>query len=87
MYLPVSLKWEPTHLIGTFQNITKEQNLIHKLELSVAKFSIFQVLMMLSSLLTRQRIITNCNSRTHELSGYDISELLCLHNSEIFQLI
>jgi TfoX/Sxy family transcriptional regulator of competence genes len=39
--------------------------------------------MMLSSLLTRQRVITNCNARTHELSDYDISELLCLHNSEL----
>ena len=47
---------EPTHLIGAFQDITKEQNLIHKLELSVAKFSsIFSSTNDAISLLTRQR--------------------------------
>jgi hypothetical protein len=32
MYLPGPIEnGEPTHLINTFQNIRKEQNLIHKL--------------------------------------------------------
>jgi PAS domain S-box-containing protein len=79
---------EPTHLIGTFQDITKEQNLIHKLELSVAKFSsIFSsandAIIIIDS---ATGIITDCNARTHELSGYDASELLGLHNLELFPI-
>jgi len=77
---------EPTHLIGTFQDITKEQNLIHKLELSVEKFSsIFSsandAIIIIDS---ATGIITDCNARSYELSGYDCSELLGLHNSELF---
>lgn len=77
---------EPAHLIGTFQDITKEQNLIHKLELSVEKFSsIFSsandAIIIIDS---TTGIITDCNARSYELSGYDSSELLGLHNSELF---
>ncbi|WP_339921644.1 PAS domain-containing protein [uncultured Flavobacterium sp.] len=79
---------EPIHLIGTFQDITKEQNLIHKLELSVEKFSsIFSsandaIIIIDSS----TGIITDCNSRVYELTGYDPAELLGLHNSELFPI-
>jgi PAS domain S-box-containing protein len=79
---------KPIHLIGTFQDITKEQNLIHKLELSVEKFSsIFSsandaIIIIDSS----TGIITDCNSRVYELTGYDPAELLGLHNSELFPI-
>lgn len=79
---------KPTHLIGTFQDITKEQNLIHKLELSVEKFSsIFSsandaIIIIDSS----TGIITDCNSRVYELTGYDPAKLLGLHNSELFPI-
>jgi PAS domain S-box-containing protein len=75
-----------TRIFGSFHDITKEQNLINKLELSVEKFSsVFSsandaIIIIDSS----TGIITDCNSRFNELTGYDCSELCGLHNSELF---
>lgn len=77
-----------TRLLGTFQDITKEQNLIKKLELSVEKFSsVFSsandAIIIINS---ATGIISDCNARSYELTGYGPSELLGLHNSELFPL-
>ena len=75
-------------LLGSFQDITKEQNLINELELSVKKFSsIFSsandaIIIIDSS----TGIITDCNSRTYELTGYNHSELIGSHNSKLFPI-
>ena len=73
-------------LLGTFQDITKEQNLINELELSVKKFSsVFSsandsiIIIDFST-----GIITDCNSRAYELTGYKSHELLNRHNSKLF---
>ncbi|SDX26831.1 PAS domain-containing sensor histidine kinase [Flavobacterium degerlachei] len=75
-------------LLGTFQDITKEQNLIKKLELSVEKFSsVFSsandAIIIINS---ATGIISDCNTRSYELTGYGPSELLGLHNSELFPI-
>ncbi|EIA08248.1 PAS domain S-box protein [Flavobacterium frigoris] len=77
-----------TRLLGTFQDITKEQNLIKKLELSVEKFSsVFSsandAIIIINS---ATGIISDCNTRSYELTGYSPSELLGLHNSELFPI-
>lgn len=77
-----------TRLLGTFQDITKEQNLINELELSVEKFSsVFSsandAIIIINS---ATGIISDCNSRSYELTGYSSSELLGLHNSELFPI-
>jgi PAS domain S-box-containing protein len=79
---------KPYKLIGTFQDITKEQNLINELELNVEKFSsIFSsandAIIIID---TSNGIITDCNPRTTALSGYKCSDLMGLHNSELFPL-
>lgn len=79
-------KGKPRRLLGTFQDITKEQNLINEMQLSVEKFSsifssandaifIFDI---------ANGHITDCNPRTSELTEYTTSELIGLHNSKLF---
>ncbi|TDE30323.1 PAS domain S-box protein [Flavobacterium ranwuense] len=77
---------KPMNLLGTFQDITKEQNLINELQLSVEKFSsIFtsanDAIFIIDS---SNGIVTSCNSRSSELTGYDNSELVGWHNSHLF---
>ncbi|TRX02798.1 PAS domain-containing sensor histidine kinase [Flavobacterium gawalongense] len=77
---------KPTQLLGTFQDITKEQNLINELQLNVEKFSsIFSsandAIIIIDSL---NGIISDCNTRASELTGYDNLELIGLNNSELF---
>ncbi|WP_035673499.1 PAS domain S-box protein [Flavobacterium sp. 83] len=79
---------KPYKLIGTFQDITKEQNLINELELNVEKFSsIFSsandAIIIIN---TSNGIITDCNPRTATLTGYECTELIGLHNLELFPL-
>jgi PAS domain S-box-containing protein len=73
-------------LLGTFQDITKEQNLITELELSVKKLSsVFSSandsIIMIDSF---TGIITDCNLRAQELTGFSNTELIGLHNSNLF---
>lgn len=77
-----------TRLLGTFQDITKEQSLISELELNVKKFSsVFSsandAIIIINS---TTGIISDCNSRSHQLTGYSTSQLLGLHNSELFPI-
>ena len=79
---------KPYKLIGTFQDITKEQNLINELQLNVEKFfSIFSsandAIIIID---TSNGIITDCNPRTTSLTGYKCSDLRGTHNSELFPL-
>ena len=78
----------PTQLLGTFQDITKEQNLINDLQLSVEKFSsIFSSANDAIFIIdTSNGIITDYNPRAVELTGYNSTELKGLHNSELFPL-
>ena len=77
---------KPMNLLGTFQDITNEQNLINELQLSVEKFSsIFSSANDAIFIIdTSNGIITSCNSRSSELTGYDNSELVGWHNSQFF---
>ena len=75
-----------TRLFGSFQDITKEQNLIKELQLSVEKFSsIFSrandAIFIID---TSTGIITEYNPRAVELTGYNNTELKGVHNSELF---
>ncbi|WP_264563623.1 sensor histidine kinase [Flavobacterium sp. N3904] len=71
---------------GTIQDITKEQNLINDLQLNIDKlYSIFSsandaILIIDAS----NGIITDCNSRLTDLSGYSDSELIGSHKSILF---
>lgn len=76
----------PSHLIGTFQDITTEQNLINELQSNVEKFSsIFSsandAIFIIDTL---NGNITDCNSRASELTGHDNSNLIGIHNSKLF---
>lgn len=78
----------PAQLLGTFQDITKEQNLINELQLSVEKFSsIFSsandAIFIIDTL---NGIISDYNPRAVELTGYNSVELIGLHNSELFPI-
>ena len=77
---------KPVNLLGTFQDITNEQNLINELQLSVEKFSsIFSSANDAIFIIdTSNGVITDCNSRSSELTGYDIFELNGLHYTELF---
>ena len=77
---------KPLNLLGTFQDITKEQNLINELQLNVEKFSsIFSSANDAIFIIdTSAGIITDCNPRSTELTGYDSFELKGLHNSYLF---
>ena len=77
---------KPMNLLGTFQDITKEQNLINELQLSVEKFSsIFSSANDAIFIIdTSNGVITDCNPRSSELTGYNNSELKGLHNSKLF---
>lgn len=81
-----SIDGKPINLLGTFQDITNEQNLINELEINVEKFSsIFSSANDSIFIIdTSNGIITDCNPRSYTLTGYDISELKGLHNSELF---
>ncbi|RTY82265.1 PAS domain S-box protein [Flavobacterium sp. GSP27] len=75
-------------LLGTFQDITKEQNLINELQLSVEKFSsVFSsandAILIID---TSNGIITDCNSRSTELTGYYDSEIKGIHHSKLFPM-
>jgi len=77
---------KPFRLLGTFQDISKEQSLINELELSAKKFSsVFSsandAIIMIDSL---TGIITDCNARAQELTGFSSEELIGLHNSNLF---
>ena len=76
----------PSHLLGTFQDITNEQNLINELQLSVEKFSsIFSSANDAIFIIdTVTGIITDCNLRASELTGHENSKLIGLHNSKLF---
>ncbi|MDI1306036.1 MAG: PAS domain S-box protein [bacterium] len=82
------LDGKTTKLLGTFQDITKEQNLINELQLNVEKFSSIFSSANDSIIIidTSNGIITDCNPRTTSLTGYECSELIGLHNSELFPL-
>ena len=75
-----------TQLLGTFHDITKEQNLINELKLNVEKFSSIFSSANDSIIIidTSNGIITDCNPRTTSLTGYKCSELRDTHNSELF---
>lgn len=77
-----------TRLFGSFQDITKEQNLINELQLNVEKFSsIFSSANDAIFIIdTSNGIITDYNPRAVELTGYNSTELKGLHNSELFPL-
>ena len=77
---------KPVHLLGTFQDITNEQSLINELQLNVEKFSsIFSSANDAIFIIdTSNGIITDCNTRSSDLTGYDIIELKGLHNSKLF---
>ena len=77
---------KPAHLLGTFQDITNEQSLINELQLNVEKFSsIFSSANDAIFIIdTSNGIITDCNTRSYDLTGYDIIELKGLHNSKLF---
>lgn len=73
-------------IFGTFQDITNELNLINELELSAEKFSsVFSsandAIIIID---TTSGIITDCNQRSFDLTGYDTFELLGSHNSKLF---
>jgi PAS domain S-box-containing protein len=75
-------------LAGTFQDITKEHNLIKELQLGVDKFSsVFysahDAIIIINS---ATGIISDCNYRSYELTGYTQSELVGLHKSELFPI-
>jgi PAS domain S-box-containing protein len=78
----------PNQLLGTFQDITKEQNLINELQLNVEKFSsIFSSANDAIFIIdTSNGIITDYNPRAAELTGYNSTELVGLHNSELFPI-
>ncbi|MFV8342792.1 PAS domain S-box protein [Flavobacterium sp. XS2P39] len=83
-----SIDGKATRLLGTFQDITKEQNLINELQLNVEKLSsIFSsandAIIIIN---TSNGIITDCNSRTTSLTGYKYPELRGVHNSELFPI-
>jgi len=77
---------KPMNLLGTFQDITSEQNLINELQLSVEKFSsIFSSANDAIFIIdTSNGIITDCNPRSSELTGYDMFEVVGLHSSKLF---
>jgi PAS domain S-box-containing protein len=73
---------------GTFQDITREQNLINELQLTVEKFSsVFSsahdAIIIINA---ATGVISDCNSRSAELTGYTHSELVGLHKSELFPI-
>lgn len=76
----------PSNLLGTFQDITNEQKLINELQLNVEKFSsIFSSANDAIFIIdTSNGLITDCNPRSSELTGYDNCELIGLHNSKLF---
>ena len=77
---------KPMNLLGTFQDITNEQNLINELQLSVEKFSsIFSSANDAIFIIdTSNGLISDCNPRSSELTGYDRYEVVGLHNSKLF---
>ncbi|WP_426092049.1 PAS domain S-box protein [Flavobacterium sp. DSR3-2] len=77
---------KPVNLLGTFQDITNEQNLINELRLNVEKFSsIFSSANDAIFIIdTSNGVITDCNPRSSDLTGYDLFELKGLHNSKLF---
>ena len=77
---------KPTNLLGTCQDITNEQNLINELQYNVEKFSsIFSSANDAIFIIdTSNGQISDCNTRSTELTGYSISELKGLHNSKLF---
>jgi PAS domain S-box-containing protein len=79
---------KPFQLLGTFQDITKNQNLINELQLNVEKFSsIFSsandAIIIID---TQDGIISDCNTRASELTEYHNLELIGLNNSELFPI-
>jgi PAS domain S-box-containing protein len=82
----VSKQGQITNIRGTFQDITKEQNLINELHLNINKlYSIFSstndAILIIDA---TNGIITDCNSRLTDLSGYNDSELIGNHKSILF---
>ena len=77
---------KPANLLGTFQDITNEQNLINELQLNVEKFSsIFSSANDSIFIIdTSNGIITDCNPRSSVLTGYAVSELKGIHYTELF---
>ena len=77
---------KPVELLGTFQDITNEQNLINELQYNVEKFSsIFSSANDAIFIIdTSNGQISDCNLRSTELTGYSNSELKGLHNSKLF---
>ncbi|MFV8355039.1 PAS domain S-box protein [Flavobacterium sp. XS1P32] len=77
---------KPIELLGTFQDITNEQNLINELQYNVEKFSsIFSSANDAIFIIdTSNGQISDCNLRSTELTGYSNAELKGLHNSKLF---
>ena len=77
---------KPFELLGTFQDITNEQNLINELQYNVEKFSsIFSSANDAIFIIdTSNGQISDCNLRSTELTGYTNAELKGLHNSKLF---
>ena len=77
---------KPAVLLGSFQDITNEQNLINELQLNVDKFSSLfssanDAIFIID---TANGLITDSNPRSTELTGYTNSELKGIHNSKLF---
>lgn len=75
-----------SRLLGTFQDITNEQNLIKELENSVEKFSsVFtsanDAIVIIDS---ETGFIGDCNNRFHELTRFNKAELLEMHYADLF---
>ena len=83
-----SINGIPTQLLGTFQDITKEQHLINELQLSVEKFSsVFSSANDAIFIIdTSNGLITDYNPRAAELTGYSSTELIGSHNSQLFPI-
>lgn len=79
---------KPYLLFGTFQDITTEQNLITEIQLNIEKFSsIFSTANDAIIIIdTLNGLISDCNTRASELTGYDNLELIGLNNSELFPI-
>lgn len=76
----------PVKLLGTFQDVSREQHLIEDLKLSAKKFySIFSsVNDSIFIIDTANELISDCNMRALELTEYNKAELTGLHYSKLF---
>lgn len=74
------------HVYGTFRDVTTEEKQISELESAAEKYaSVFSsandAIVIID---TETGNITDCNSRTYELTGYNDTEIIGVHNSLFF---